>query len=977
MNTFNKSESTRVRMLYHLFRHPLYDAVARDDIDLQIAVFGLGEYGAEFLDAALQHGQIIGKRLSVTVFSADIAYVRERYLNARPALGDFFEIEGVYGGNDDDSYGSISFAEAEFSKDNEKNIRLIDSYIDDKLDYAFVALGDDALNLSAARACMTDAAILECACTVCFPAADPEIIDAAKCEGLIPVEMDSPVENDPLYEHIERMAFNSHLAWCGCSGADINAERQHYNESYNRFSCLANVLSIKTKLFSLDIPFDETIISNSELCLETAIRFSSAVKDRLTELMWIEHRRWVVEKLCMGYVRLEVSECAYGETHNRTDKKHLCLVKSRKDRLLHERDAFWDKTNEAELNALDPLDRVSVELHRKYVKRANALTQLHPLSSDAFDAVKTLGNRGLKAAAAFKDWHNCMIDAFEGKDSAAKNYQRLKSKFCREAGNIRKDNEVIKRFEQQFLPFVERLRRLEFKEYDRVLAEIIPFIITYDADCCVIVPMKTGSNDNVLDSIASTLIINPKTLILLTDAPQSEAESAFTRVKNLINTKKLHTTARLSHTDSLHGLAEAYRNHRIVAFEENDTALCKTVVSKGVPKGTVRFTFDWRGQSFSSPRGTSRFSFIPSKTFLTAADIAGFAGATGKSIRPEFKDDYGALWNLYTENRGAWKYLCNRFNDANTNLSVSFTRKRATNEKQTYRYILSYSCYESAKTLLKELAAHGVCEPNEYRLNALNSSRSFAIEIDDRRNRKNEFDTLFANPYLLADVNAWQVYAKGEWVTAVEITNMQAESVSLDEADGAAEEWLVNACRRLIQKLSDRGFLLNPRFSGDGRGVSFYYATPDIKHLLTTAGNLFEIYLYHRLNKQREYFDDVVNSFEINWNNSYADKNEFDLIVTKGLVSVVIECKARAPQIAFYDELNKKIKGCDNAPSRCFNAHTIPVLICDAKANSHMDVIESAYEQYGIITVYKEEEIKDFFGTVKKMIEGSYIPSFQ
>ena len=166
------------------------------------------------------------------------------------------------------------------------------------------------------------------------------------------------------------------------------------------------------------------------------------------------------------------------------------------------------------------------------------------------------------------------------------------------------------------------------------------------------------------------------------------------------------------------------------------------------------------------------------------------------------------------------------------------------------------------------------------------------------------------------------------------------------------------------------GYLLNPVF-GENHIVSFYFATPDIKHLLTTAGNLLEVYLYHQLSRSYTLFDDIVNSFEINWENSYSAKNELDLVVTKGFRSAVIECKARKPDLKFYQTLTQIIRGTEEHPHRRFGINTIPVIACDAIIGSKdMDAIRLGYEEYGVITVYQKDELQNFAETVRRILDG-------
>ena len=67
-----------------LSNYPLYE-YAKETIQVLVAGFGL--YGQLFLDQCLQSGQMIDKKLKVTVLYEDSV---KQYLDQRPSLMDFF-----------------------------------------------------------------------------------------------------------------------------------------------------------------------------------------------------------------------------------------------------------------------------------------------------------------------------------------------------------------------------------------------------------------------------------------------------------------------------------------------------------------------------------------------------------------------------------------------------------------------------------------------------------------------------------------------------------------------------------------------------------------------------------------------------------------------------------------------------------------------------------------------------------------------
>ena len=73
----------------------------------------------------------------------------------------------------------------------------------------------------------------------------------------------------------------------------------------------------------------------------------------------------------------------------------------------------------------------------------------------------------------------------------------------------------------------------------------------------------------------------------------------------------------------------------------------------------------------------------------------------------------------------------------------------------------------------------------------------------------------------------------------------------------------------------EKKYLINLSVERNTGAVTFTYATPQIKELLTSEGKLLEIYIYHKA-KETGKFDDIRSGFEINWENNVAS-NEHPL----------------------------------------------------------------------------------------------------
>lgn len=354
-------KNSYLQILYHLNKEPLYRYLGEGETELRAAVVGFDPYGQKFLDACIQTGQMRGVKLSVDVCGADAAD-RDLYLEERPGLAEFFNISGTGRKSfAEDAYGDICFtADAPAA--------------DVRYHYAFISLGTDEENRNAAGA-FRRAAEKNGPCSV-------NVVSEAKPGDGEPRDPHTVYVNEDrrkaaVNREIERMAFNTHLVWENDfkgEHRDRSESRKEFRKPYNHDACVAGVVSANSKLYSLGI--------DPESCSpdEAAARYAEIIEADASgcirnELMWVEHRRWVTEKLCKGWTRMtDLESCVYSGTKSEKRKQHICIVRSRPDNKLAELTGagdprqMWNSLSDEELAGLDELDRLSVELHRIYEK---------------------------------------------------------------------------------------------------------------------------------------------------------------------------------------------------------------------------------------------------------------------------------------------------------------------------------------------------------------------------------------------------------------------------------------------------------------------------------------------------------------------------------------------------------------------------------------------------------------------------------
>ena len=172
---------------------------------------------------------------------------------------------------------------------------------------------------------------------------------------------------------------------------------------------------------------------------------------------------------------------------------------------------------------------------------------------------------------------------------------------------------------------------------------------------------------------------------------------------------------------------------------------------------------------------------------------------------------------------------------------------------------------------------------------------------------------------------------------------------------------------KLLKKLEEAGFVREVLESEPGSGiVSFVYSSPRIKKVLTTAGEILEIYAYYDVLKTG-YFDDVASGYEFCWEFGGV-KNELDLVLTKGFRSIIVECKAVVElKLDFYHKLH--------SIADQFGIGTTKVLLGNTYAKKN-DVTQdnntmqrSRGEQLHIRTISEEAEIRSIGETLKKIME--------
>ncbi len=1000
---------------YHLYEYPLYRTMSADEKILNILIFGFGNYGQKFLDVCLQVSQMVDINVNATVVSDDFSD-KEIYLNDRPALKDFFDIDEEKA-TCGQSYGKIFFKVKTISK---SETAVSSDAVDDVIlelcekaapHYVFVALGNDVLNKKSAIACRNALKALELKCLVNF--AQEENIKSVP-RGIIPICVNKIAKNSPLYFEIERMAFNAHLVWEKNLNIDYNVTRKNFNDPYNHDACVANVLSIKYKLHSIGIDikkisdFAETAKIFVEKNLHSDGKKNTPEYNLRNKLIFVEHKRWIVEKICNGWTKRNLEDCADGITKDKKQRTHICIVTSRADRLLHDnyRAEDWDKISQKELEDFDELDKISVQLHQQFYQQAMK-NKSHEIISmyRIIEDISAEFTKNMIVPIALSEFKVCLQDIFNGDRNKINLYENLKSVFKKSLTQLdlkSQENvkEKLRELENKVHPVLNSLQYYDYKQYDVALIDNIPFILTYSTQITLVIPYSIGNNSEFFGNVASATVINPEKIIYFAlFENKSEINQFITSLSGLIKYfDRKNLRANIEFVIAIKNSAECSRitakileleakkirqvkvfpinlrnkigffknylnlkrkNKTLFLLEKNRTYLSGLLEGGKFYENFASYEFISLNYKFTSLNNCEFLNYINKRQFITANDLTDLNSSTGNfGEQPTFFEDYKILWKKYSENRNVWKELCNFLAEHSKNKDILIKLKGATKYTDSalakeYTYLLPPECLRTVEDkVLKFLKAKNFIQDYSIHMGIANS---FEVTIKDRFGNESEYKKLFANPYNLFQPDAIQIAAKPDEVSVI-FDKLTVENFDLSKVNSN----YLNKLLKLLEFFAEKKYLTNLNIK-DVSKISFTYATRTIKNLLTVAGKILEIYVWHEV-KNSGYFDDVISNFEFNWNNSDV-KNEIDCIVIKNFKVLIIECKARSD---IKQEFQHKL----SAISTHLGINCKSVLIADTPKLTE-EQFERSNAQNNII-VWKKEEVDNIAITLKKIIDGNY-----
>lgn len=1018
-----------------LYEHPLYDRAAPEKRDLQALVVGSGTYGQKFIDIALQTAQVCDFSLRIRALSHTPEEDGRIYLQFRPELPRFVDITvaGSPVSRVEAPYGAVEFAPLTPGEDarymrfseidsatNAEIVRRILAETGGDRKYVFIALGSDSLNRAvAAQFCSQGAA-----CPVCYVC---EAADAPVQDGAVPVHVNGEIHAENIAPDMEQMAFNTHTAWLSTHNFDAKKEREKFlADPYNYASSMAYALSVKYKLFSIGIDMEEGLQQAAERFEREVLRpraYDPQADLKFRTLVDLEQRRWVLDRVCDGWRaprqlpgKKPYEECVdRGNVKDARAKTHPCIARSTPDMPLISAEYVWNnhaKWNEGEIDGnLDELDRMSVELHRRFTERAEQIRRSRPLQGkDMAMIAQQLAGADESVQRAYRQLQFCLRNILEGVESYSRQYDHYHQQLVDSLASLDEDartrvTDRLALVKKTFYPVIESNLYHDYKQTNTVLVKKIPYILTRRFRSSVAMAFEdgrrqNGRNEAVFGNVAAATVLSPEKICYLYHFGEDSDGTLLLRklkaaleylgkrmarcgVTLLVACGERAELFRIRQLqEGLEELAqqmqacsvklEDFRLMQCAGEEEAAQRLAEEMQARGVEMydGTTRlfesqfvggeflqavresgiacFEFDWRHKRFHTSKGCRDLAFIPDTTSLRISDMFALMNAENTRIRfPELAEDYRALWSIYEEDPSAWEQMCIALK-AYDEAREPLVRISPRAEASVQRFVRRLpDCAQAAARRIVEGLVR--CGAAEAGSEVRShSADSCEIELYAPQIVWNALRPLLDRPRLLPGYGEIDVLKAADGEIRIVCDDIDVQSAQLSAQAMAA-----------LQRLYD-GYFIN-RLEISGGCADFEYASGQIKRLLTDPRLMLQIYTYYEVLRSG-FFDDTACGYEFSWAGGDV-RSEIACVMTKGCRSVMLACRdPQRPVGEQYHELH--------SIAEQFGIGAVKVML-DGSAQPVSGEERRRGEQLQIITLSDREALRNIGETLKNLIRNS------
>ena len=932
-----------------LEKYPLYQYKGSDG-NIHVLCLGSGTFVKRMILSLISCGQMIGSHLYIHVISNEREdLLKNDLLSAAPLLKDYSNLAG----GSKEEYVTFSYEHVNDVLDPQTCRSILERYADTY--YFLISLGSNSSNLQAVRLyaqtlaerpnpggqqtilnyyCSEDAAnnlhgVADWANLPEWLKADAFGINLSSYSKTIRTLGLRTIKLAHMYNKLE----NPNIS------LEESAQKLAAKAYDQRSSCAA-ALHLKYKLASIGInPAPST---NKRAIISAYQKFLQG--NNIGALMELEHRRWMMYMIADKYRRPSMDELNQygfemvdGEFNDawkcKKEKLHPCLVPcSSAGAVLKPRD-FQKYASPAEIRTapFDELDIVSLTLHAMSGEKCRSILRRNIIEAYFISIANRLNDAQSWTWTSQEEPQPSAILY----DGARKLLGKVQDSICTAARTLqyKTDHGMLAELEYTFNQCginisgeIEGLRRAlaVFKEYaslkdykhpDVAIIQNLLWILYAENEITVI----KLSGRTISDNITGPLILDPHRLIFFGEQPHPEWDSFLHRHGNhgKITYQPQCGSTLPEICAALKQTADQQQGKCVIDItgaSERMVIAAQRIADGNHNVSLIRSTPD------GSLENIHRFVTAPAYTLNTAIAANEIFSLHGAAEKPsanrymeQLEDMVPLLWQLYQEFRKDW------------NMVTAFFANRASGSAEFWmRDILltpdtdwlpytqwidraKWSMLELENVFDKLTGTGIIREFNSMTDTFGNVTLSFRYprtrkETGDdsfRRKLDDFFGDRLHNVFgpLLCDVklNPESGYTvdirSGCWV---DIRDHRSRDFPdrRQNSDGGTKRYTYSAIVPALKRLEELHLIRKLDTSVPSNGgpvrISFFYTIPAVKDCLTIAGNILELHIWKEARKTH-YFDHAQANFSFTWKEGVS--NELDVILTKGLTSLIVSAK--------------------------------------------------------------------------------------
>ena len=974
-----------------LDKYPLYDRISSSDGNIHLLCLGNSDLAKRMVLSVLSIGQMIGSKLYIHVISENITQFQKDLLAQAPMLDQYTNISS----NEileECKYAHFTFEKTPKCLDERSYSKIAKKYSSCR--YVICATEQSTADKMYAEQLLESFSATQKEETTLLYYS-PDIKRGSKPQTknnitIIPFGYCIALYKKELYELGEK-AFRVNYMYEKQYNPHISKEKSLLSFSQNEYAQRSSLLSAihgSYKLASLGLSIDAKKNHKSIVYLQNRIieKYTAYLSDATiyAKLIELEHRRWMMAQISDGYKNATVPELEqygfkyvngrFNASFKCTDssvKIHHCLVPCLPDVLRLPNDhEEWDRFESVEqilATKYDELDKISLTTHFLAKQRCERRTTKERIYNILAEISETQHlcvpndddlNRTIELFTKFIKEE---ILLHKSTSSVSTKIQHIHSEFS--SRNLNIDN-YINQLTNELAIYGEFSAYKDYKASDETIINNLLWIL-YAKKICVI----KQTTPAVISNIAVSLIIEPeKTIYLGSPLPHHIIEFFLKHGNNTILTSETCDINSIKKTiRKVESLVESEDDYRFVidVTDSSPMFVAAAIKISEQKKNIGVVAYNASDAKLINVSNFDEADIYKLTTSISANEVFELHGAKPKNEHDTYMlrlDPYmNNLWGFYQNHKKDWEMISTFFSIFARGSSEVYMKnwqpqkplKWTVFKRQIPASIFNASGIQS---ILERLERVKIIK--SIRLVETEGYNDLSFEYCE-----SNFNMLGKLKYLFNTLDNKRLEC--------DISNNPDGSIKIDissrlrvnlfnqnnefEDRETKKAYQLEAIKLPLEELKELGLIQNLKFEAsdtDGKyTIEFVYPSTAIKDCLTTAGNILEAKVWHSAN-ETGFFDSIQSNFSFVWQ-SASVSNELDVVMTKGMTTLVCSCKTSKMCKEHLYEIESL--------ARRFSVNSKPIIIYssdqsieDGKiSNSTKAVIERAKEM-GVYLIDKD-----------------------